>query len=117
MSTDCKRLDLRCGRCKLGRMAHTTDAGFAERLEAIRARHDALADAVPADCWPRHLTRRERQVAALVAEGMTNKEIAYELLISLGTARAHVAHLMMHMKCRTRVDIAVAVTRASFRGQ
>jgi ATP/maltotriose-dependent transcriptional regulator MalT len=35
------------------------------------------------------LTERERQVLQLIAEGMTNKEIAQELILSVGTVKVH----------------------------
>jgi LuxR family maltose regulon positive regulatory protein len=35
------------------------------------------------------LTGRERQILQLIAEGLTNKEIARKLVISVGTAKVH----------------------------
>ena len=43
---------------------------------------------------PGDVTRREREVLALVAAGHTNHEIAEQLHIGLGTAKTHVAHLL-----------------------
>lgn len=40
------------------------------------------------------LTRREREVAQLVADGMTNKDIAAKLIISQRTAEAHAEHIL-----------------------
>ncbi|WP_231610840.1 helix-turn-helix transcriptional regulator, partial [Rhodococcus sp. CX] len=40
------------------------------------------------------LTRREQQIAALVADGLTNREIATKLVISQRTVDAHVEHIL-----------------------
>jgi DNA-binding CsgD family transcriptional regulator len=52
------------------------------------------------------LTRRERQVALLVAEGLTNKAIAARLVISMRTVDAHVQHILAKTRSRNRVGIA-----------
>jgi non-specific serine/threonine protein kinase len=52
------------------------------------------------------LTRREREVAGLVAEGLTNQEIADRLVISLRTAEGHVEHILRKMDFRSRTQIA-----------
>nr|WP_220454044.1 LuxR C-terminal-related transcriptional regulator [Nocardioides immobilis] len=54
---------------------------------------------------PAGLTRRERQIAALVAEGLTNKEIAAKLVISPRTAEAHVEHIFAKLGFRSRAQI------------
>jgi non-specific serine/threonine protein kinase len=40
------------------------------------------------------LTRREREVASLAAEGLSNKDIADRLAISQRTAESHVDHIL-----------------------
>ncbi|UHD15424.1 two-component system response regulator NarL [Thiocapsa bogorovii] len=57
------------------------------------------------------LTPRERQVLALLAEGFSNKLIARELNLSLGTAKVHVKHILKKLKLRTRVEAAVWAVR------
>ncbi|MFE5736893.1 response regulator [Streptomyces celluloflavus] len=52
------------------------------------------------------LTAREQEVAALVADGMTNSDIAAELFISLGTVKSHLANLQRKLKVRNRVGVA-----------
>lgn len=52
------------------------------------------------------LTRREQEIAALVAEGLTNKEIAAKLVISHRTADAHVEHILAKLGFRSRAQIA-----------
>jgi DNA-binding NarL/FixJ family response regulator len=52
------------------------------------------------------LTRRERQVAALVAEGLSNKEIALDLRIGPATVKNHVHSILDKLKVRRRAGIA-----------
>jgi predicted ATPase/DNA-binding NarL/FixJ family response regulator len=52
------------------------------------------------------LTARERQVTALVAEGLTNREIAKRLSISERTADSHVQHTMGKLGFRSRAQLA-----------
>ncbi|MFD6059585.1 ATP-binding protein [Rhodococcus wratislaviensis] len=52
------------------------------------------------------LTRREQQVAELVAEGLTNKSIAGRLVISHRTAQGHVEHILSKLGFTSRTQIA-----------
>ena len=52
------------------------------------------------------LTRREREVAALVAEGLTNKEIAARLVIAPRTAEGHAEKVLMKLGFRSRTEVA-----------
>ena len=53
-----------------------------------------------------NLTERERQVLALIAEGMTNKEIAQELSLSYGTVRVYVSHILAKLDVGNRTEAA-----------
>jgi len=56
---------------------------------------------------PRHtLTRREAQVAALVARGLTNREIAAQLFLSVRTVEVHVDHALTKLGFHTRTQLA-----------
>ena len=52
------------------------------------------------------LTRREREVASLVAQGLTNREIATRLFISERTAESHVEQIRGKLGVHSRVQIA-----------
>jgi DNA-binding NarL/FixJ family response regulator len=59
---------------------------------------------------PERLTRREREVALLVARGLTNRQIASELSVSRSTANNHVARILRKLGLRSRAQIAAWVT-------
>jgi len=69
------------------------------------------AAADPERARPVSLTRRERQVAALVASGRTNRQIGRVLGISEKTAEVHLQHVMAKLEARSRAEVAAwAVT-------
>lgn len=53
------------------------------------------------------MTRREREVCRLVAEGMSNKEIAGRLHVSTNTVKGHVHHVLEKLALHSRVQLAV----------
>ena len=55
------------------------------------------------------LTEREGEVAALIARGMTNRQIAAELVIAVGTAQRHVANIMTKLEVGSRTQVATWV--------
>lgn len=52
------------------------------------------------------LTKRERDVVALIADGLTNKEIAQKLKLSTYTVKSHVHNILEKLSLSTRVQIA-----------
>jgi len=62
------------------------------------------------------LTRREREVAKLVAEGLTSKEIAQRLFISERTAEGHVEQIRSKLGFRSRSQIAAWVASDGLEG-
>jgi len=57
------------------------------------------------------LTPRERQVLALVAEGLTNGQIAERLFISAKTASVHVSAILRKLGVATRTEAALRTRR------
>jgi DNA-binding NarL/FixJ family response regulator len=53
------------------------------------------------------LTQREREVVALVGEGLSNQEIAARLVLSPATARTHVSRAMVKLGARDRAQLVV----------
>ncbi|MFC8042862.1 ATP-binding protein [Nocardia sp. NPDC057353] len=62
----------------------------------------------PAAAERDRLTPREREVAAWVAEGLTNRQIAEKLVLSTRTVEGHVEHLLRKLGLRRRVELAAA---------
>ena len=60
-------------------------------------------------------TPRERELMMLIARGMQNKNIAYELKISENTVRAHIGNVMRkyHLQNRTQIAIIFALEAAT----
>lgn len=52
-----------------------------------------------------HMTPREREVLALVVEGLSNKQIAYRLGISIHGAKRHVSSIIMKLGCTSRTQV------------
>jgi ATP/maltotriose-dependent transcriptional regulator MalT len=59
---------------------------------------------------PEPLTARETQVLVLIAAGLSNQEIADELVVALGTAKKHVANILGKLNADNRTE-AVAKAR------
>jgi predicted ATPase/DNA-binding CsgD family transcriptional regulator len=62
-------------------------------------------DTVYAGCWAL-LTAREREVAGLVALGMTSKDIAARLVVSKRTVDSHLEHILGKLGYNSRVQVA-----------
>src|SRR5690348_10301592 len=73
--------------------------------EAVPERHRRPATSPPGPEVAR-LTRRQREVAALIAQGYSDKQIAQELVLTPGTASNHVAHILRRLECRSRAEVA-----------
>ena len=52
------------------------------------------------------MTRREQQVADLIAQGLSNKDIAADLVISQRTAESHVEHILTKLGFTSRAQVA-----------
>lgn len=76
--------------------------------------HEPDVAAEASSTWLGHLTRREREVAELVAQGLSNKQIAAKLVVSLRTAEGHVERILTKQGFRTRAQIASWFTESRF---
>jgi DNA-binding NarL/FixJ family response regulator len=72
----------------------------------------AAAEVVAGRAVLADLTERETEVLTLVAEGLSNAEIAAKLGISQATAKTHVGHLLTKLDCRDRIQLVIVAYRA-----
>jgi non-specific serine/threonine protein kinase len=106
-----------------GRLSRQIEAGMA--LDPVRALSFALEDTTAAPDnravsggpgTTTRVSRRETEVAALVAEGRGNREIAERLFLSPRTVETHVQHLMDKLDVSSRAEIAAWYARQGNRG-
>jgi DNA-binding NarL/FixJ family response regulator len=81
--------------------SHLAGSLFSQIVDhAVRGRSTAtLIESV-------RMTKRERQVIELIADGLTNKEIAQKLHLSTYTVKSHVHNILEKLAMHTRVQIA-----------
>jgi DNA-binding CsgD family transcriptional regulator len=85
----------------IGMIAHRVELAEQAATLAVRQGRREAADEVA------RISRREREVAVLVAEGLTNAEIAQRLVIVEGTVANHVEHILRKLQLRGRTQVAV----------
>ena len=78
----------------------------------IAARVDELTGGPGRDDVPGGLTRREVEVARLVARGKTNREMAEQFVLSERTIETHVQHILTKLGFTSRSEIAVWAVRS-----
>jgi DNA-binding NarL/FixJ family response regulator len=107
-----------------GVLLKSTDAdGLVDGVRAIADGHPVLSPALvgrliahlarlpqpglPSPCQLDVLTQREREVVALIAQGLANDEIAERLVVSPATAKTHVSRAMVKLGARDRSHLVV----------
>ena len=61
-----------------------------------------------------HLTEREQQVLRMMARGLSNNEIAEELVLSVETIKSHVRNVLAKLRVRDRVQAVIAAYESGF---
>jgi NarL family two-component system response regulator LiaR len=101
-------------------LKNVTGDDLADAVRSANAGHGTLSPEVTRDFimsaqQPQlgdDLTPREREVLALMVEGMTNPEIAERLSISRATATAHVSHILSKLGVSNRAEAIVLAVRS-----
>jgi len=75
-----------------------------ERLGTKEDKNRLAVTALDAKNLP--LTKRERQIAAALLQGLTRQEVADSLYISEDTVKSHISHIYRKLKVRSRVELA-----------
>jgi DNA-binding NarL/FixJ family response regulator len=105
------------GRAQIARALHTAAAGQVVLDPAVHARLLAAASDPPAQpppppaTLPDGLTAREAEVLALIAEGLTNTQIATRLYVTEATVKTHVNHLFSKTGLHDRAQIVAYAYR------
>jgi two-component system, OmpR family, sensor kinase len=94
----------------IGVVTHRAELFEQATIEAGRRAERRFADDIA------RITRREREVATLVAEGLSNAEIAERLVLVEGTVANHIEHILRKLELRNRAQIAAwTVERGLYR--
>jgi predicted ATPase/DNA-binding CsgD family transcriptional regulator len=106
-------------RAALGEQSFAAQVSRGQAMPTTRAVASALGEPIRsggkrgpaaangrADQAPAVLTPREREVAALIADGLSNRQIAARMIISVRTAETHIQHIMVKLAVTTRAQIA-----------
>ncbi|MFE9426098.1 LuxR C-terminal-related transcriptional regulator [Kitasatospora sp. NPDC006697] len=98
---------------RFGALAAT---GEIDRATAALRAHGVRLGATGSRRRPAHgwasLTRAERRVAELVARGLTDREIADRLIVSVRTVHSHVSRILAKLGYSSRVEVLLAFSRA-----
>jgi two-component system nitrate/nitrite response regulator NarL len=81
-------------------------------VSALMRRIAAGTNGAAPSSSPARLTRREREIVALIEEGLSNKQIAAGLSIELSTVKNHVHHILEKLNVSRRDEAAHALRRA-----
>jgi DNA-binding NarL/FixJ family response regulator len=87
----------------------------------VLERTDQALRALGVRTWRRgaadkQLTEREQEIAALVAAGASNPEIAQELFLSRKTVERHVSNVLKKVGVRNRAELAAKVSELKVEG-
>ena len=58
------------------------------------------------------LTNRERELFLLIAQGLSNGEMAQQLFVSEATVKTHVSHILAKLEARDRVQAVIVAYEA-----
>jgi DNA-binding CsgD family transcriptional regulator len=81
--------------------------GGPERTGPERARPESASSVLSA------LTPREHEVAAMIADGLTNAQIAAELVVAEATVKTHIKHILRKLGARHRAEAVAMFLRST----
>ncbi|HET6738166.1 MAG TPA: response regulator transcription factor [Kribbella sp.] len=93
-------------------VAHSESLLFPEAIRALALAH--LGTPAPSGLTEYQLTEREQEVLRLMARGLSNAEIAAELILGLQTVKTHVANVLAKLNARDRTQAVIRAYESGF---
>jgi DNA-binding NarL/FixJ family response regulator len=87
---------------------------FPEAIRALALAHVGAQPTQPAGLDAYQLTEREQEVLRLMARGLSNAEIAAELILGLQTVKTHVANVLAKLNARDRTQAVIKAYESGF---
>jgi DNA-binding NarL/FixJ family response regulator len=87
---------------------------FPEAIRALALAHAGAQPSQPAGLDKYQLTDREQEVLRLMAKGLSNAEIAGELILGLQTVKTHVANVLAKLNARDRTQAVIRAYESGF---
>ena len=86
------------------------DRALAPTAHAVLAGQLTVPTGLGRQIAPRPLSHREKEIMALVARGLTNREIATQLFLSESTVKTHLSSAFRKLDARSRADAVARIT-------
>ena len=96
-----------------GRQSRRSAESSARALKLAARCGGAITPAIRSATRPSPLSRREREIAAMIARGLSNREIADELVVSVRTVEGHIYRACMKVNVSDRDDLAAVFSAAA----
>ncbi|HZX03101.1 response regulator transcription factor [Kribbella sp.] len=93
-------------------VAHSESLLFPEAIRALALAHAGTP--APSGLDEYQLTEREQEVLRLMARGLSNAEIAAELILGLQTVKTHVANVLSKLNARDRTQAVIRAYESGF---
>jgi len=87
---------------------------FPEAIRALALAHAGAQPSRPTGLDEYQLTEREQEVLRLMARGLSNAEIAAELILGLQTVKTHVANVLAKLNARDRTQAVIRAYESGF---
>ncbi len=88
--------------------------GVANLVSLGKMTEETNIDKATGDAWPKLLSPRERQIAMMIARGLSNRDVACKLGLSDGTVKLHVHRILRKLGAKSRYSLIVQAGTRSF---